>query len=858
MKLLGSLLACAMAYDKSLWLEAPEGGYGRASCDCEIKCTEEKISQTCGADIVIGIDMQTFNEAKQKLATNFIKHMADQLDVNLGFDQTTMNSARLAVFGFADSSKQVRTPITFDQNGQINMMEVAPHVLEPNGSETNIDRWLYSGAKTDLQLGFDTADSQFVPRSDQILEQLRKYEFDDKTSEIFILLTDGKAENRGMPQFGSKKRKVVTVSFNQLDGPQCNKQPGSCPDTELLESIGNVVIDGKLGEAVAAREIMEMIGNNKCEFAGKCAPCNCECQFPRGPAGEQGPPGCQGQRGQCGLPGNMGKSGISGVPGEPGQQGPKGDCGPCGIPGLPGSAGPPGPPGVEGVDGFDGNVGKQGPDGPPGDKGDTGVKGFAGVAGQEGRQGPDGPPGEQGTKGSVGVPGDVIINIDNTNQLVQGGGRSRRSTDLSEDIVAALNEINLGDVVSRWKRQNNVGQNLADANAEFRDLENDQVDPAAEASREAKLAEQRAAQIARNQAEFQAYNKYLEEYYGDETLKKMSTSVRGVIQEWMMINSDVIDCLLNCGFCGGDEGPPMEGKMAPPEVATLKCEEPVDVVFMVDGSDSVTASDWTKVLKWTNSLIDSIAPQDREFPSTAVFQQFSKDPITQAIPEPIIGTFKPGDDAAIDQFKDNVINANQAAQGTNTYEALNIFFKDGGAFDNLPSVKGTELEDGSVKTGAPVLIVLSDGESRDRLTQRDQYIVDKIQQNARLQIAVGVGESFNRDELKDFAPKEENILQYDDYSQLAEAGNQIIALVQAGCKSEKSGRDAMSNSNYDPRIAEYNPEGEEYLSISQAEYSSESMSMSSSNPSSSSTADLVDPDIDFLEWPYYQRNDKRH
>lgn len=175
----------------------------------------------------------------------------------------------------------------------------------------------------------------------------------------------------------------------------------------------------------------------------------------------------------------------------------------------------------------------------------------------------------------------------------------------------------------------------------------------------------------------------------------------------------------------------------------------------------------------------------------------------------------------------------------------------------MPSVKGTELEDGSVKTGAPVLIVLSDGESRDRLTQRDQYIVDKFQQNSRLQIAVGVGASFNRDELKDFAPKEENILQYDDYSQLAEAGNQIIALVQAGCKSEKSGRDAMSNSNYDPRIAEYTPGEEEYASISQPEYSSDSMS--SSNPSSSSfTADLVDPDIDFLEWPYYQRNDKRH
>ena len=63
-------------------------------------------------------------------------------------------------------------------------------------------------------------------------------------------------------------------------------------------------------------------------------------------------------------------------------------------------------------------------------------------------------------------------------------------------------------------------------------------------------------------------------------------------------------------------------------------------------------------------------------------------------------------------------------------------------------VKGTLLEDGSTKTGAPVLIVLSDGESRDRLTQRDQYIIDKFQRDSRLQIAVGVGDNFNRDELE--------------------------------------------------------------------------------------------------------------
>ena len=81
--------------------------------------------------------------AKEKLATKFIKHIADQLDVNLGFDQSKWNSARLAVFGFADSSSSVRVPISFDENGATNMMEAAGHVLNADGSEKNIDRWIY-------------------------------------------------------------------------------------------------------------------------------------------------------------------------------------------------------------------------------------------------------------------------------------------------------------------------------------------------------------------------------------------------------------------------------------------------------------------------------------------------------------------------------------------------------------------------------------------------------------------------------------------------------------------------------------------------------------------------------------------
>ena len=42
--------------------------------------------------------------------------------------------------------------------------------------------------------------------------------------------------------------------------------------------------------------------------------------------------------------------------------------------------------------------------------------------------------------------------------------------------------------------------------------------------------------IERNLEEFNRYNKYLEEYYNDESLRKMSSSVREVVQEWMDMN----------------------------------------------------------------------------------------------------------------------------------------------------------------------------------------------------------------------------------------------------------------------------------------------------------------------------------
>ena len=61
-------------------------------------------------------------------------------------------------------------------------------------------------------------------------------------------------------------------------------------------------------------------------------------------------------------------------------------------------------------------------------------------------------------------------------------------------------------------------------------------------------------------------------------------------------------------------------------------------------------------------------------------------------------------------------------------------------------VKGQEI-DGEIKKGAPVFIILTDGEARDKDKRREE-VIQKYRSMSRMQIAVGVGSNFNRDELE--------------------------------------------------------------------------------------------------------------
>ncbi|KAM8748351.1 collagen, type XXVIII, alpha 2a [Acanthopagrus schlegelii] len=126
---------------------------------------------------------------------------------------------------------------------------------------------------------------------------------------------------------------------------------------------------------------------------------------PRGPPGSRGVPGegLPGPKGDQGLPGEQGATGETGI-GEPGSKGEPGSTGLGGVPGLPGEDGAPGQKGEPGLPGLRGPEGAQGI-GTQGEKGDQGMRGIRGLHGPPGISGPSGPKGERGIPGQLGMPG---------------------------------------------------------------------------------------------------------------------------------------------------------------------------------------------------------------------------------------------------------------------------------------------------------------------------------------------------------------------------------------------------------------------------------------------------------------------
>ncbi|RXM28195.1 Collagen alpha-1(XXVIII) chain [Acipenser ruthenus] len=261
-------------------------------------------------------------------------------------------------------------------------------------------------------IGHGTYSSYAITNTTQLFEEETKPD----GVKVALLMTDGVDHPRNPDILGAATTaknygiKLFTIGLSALANESINiiklRSIASAPSEQYVHSLTDPYLGDKLLNE------LRRIAVDGCQLPKP----SCVCE-----AGERGPPGSPGNNGRDGPKGNKGSKGDigpsghpgpvgfpgSGIQGEKGDQGLVGPIGPRGPPGIgflgpKGDAGPPGLPGMQGISGEDGAVG------PKGDKGDRGPRGLPGLQGQVGAMGPKGDPGQVGPPGPVGDPGIAI------------------------------------------------------------------------------------------------------------------------------------------------------------------------------------------------------------------------------------------------------------------------------------------------------------------------------------------------------------------------------------------------------------------------------------------------------------------
>lgn len=230
--------------------------------------------------------------------------------------------------------------------------------------------------------------------------------------------------------------------------------------------------------------------------------------------------------------------------------------------------------------------------------------------------------------------------------------------------------------------------------------------------------------------------------------------IKTIVQEWMQEeeNKEILECISECDDkrearvsvppvqCREDEyyeentgtGDGTGACVKKPDVDA--CKEPLDIIFLVDGSDSIRKDDWPLVGNWTNNLLEMVKPLERAKDTKVIYQQYSS---SSYFPDAIIQTIptdrsqmhggKPKDAAMLYAgLRRDIENQEQRSQGTDTYHALNELnemFK-----SELRSTKNGMKKNGEDDGITTVLITLTDGAARDRAKNRKESVMQEIRQ----------------------------------------------------------------------------------------------------------------------------------
>ncbi|XP_078481145.1 matrilin-1-like isoform X4 [Ciona intestinalis] len=186
-----------------------------------------------------------------------------------------------------------------------------------------------------------------------------------------------------------------------------------------------------------------------------------------------------------------------------------------------------------------------------------------------------------------------------------------------------------------------------------------------------------------------------------------------------------------------------------------RCQEyPVDITFLVDGSDSIDREDFDRVKQWILLTVDAFNPGERRNPLHVDVVQFSERSMIEV----------DSDVASSAQISDQVHGIIQMRSGTKTYSALEFVNREVWPL----------LRPGAFK----ILITLTDGDASE---DRNVEAIEEANNKYNLMAAVGVGSKVISSELEDFSSIG-NVFNVDNFSALESIISDIVENICAGIK----------------------------------------------------------------------------
>jgi len=601
----------------------------------------------------------------------------------------------------------------------------------------------------------------------------------------------------------------VTRECHGMGSDEWNE--GLCPDPVVMNKLASVGREsGSTFMEMKSQDTLPNVLNElkDCfpkdlppgELNAPCNNCTCSCELPVGPEGAKGAKGeaIKGEEGEVGEKGEPGVQGEQGVPGDKGDQGevgPKGQQGPQGEPGVDGAKGQQGVPGEDGAkgdqgeQGVKGDQGEQGPEGAKGDQGEQGETGPRGEKGNQGNEGPKGSTGEQGDKGDQGEPG-IGIKGDEGPQGPQGeeGPRGPKGSVGQPGDKGKQGLCGKPGPAGQQGEQGVPGVDGADGAAGPegpqgpRGEDGSQGRPGIPGLPGAQGTQGRRGVAGERGPRGPEGNAGPKGEKGEPSTELGPPGVNGkpgpsgVQGERGRNGAD--------GIQGprGPQGPRGEpGVAGPPgeydydklrvviseivrELIPGECvgetpddivcrEYPIDVTFLVDGSDSIVRDDFATTQQWMLNVIDAFNPASRPDGLLVDIVQFSH--VTELEINQLITS-------SSNQIKDQVLNIDQMRSGTKTFSALEYVNR---------QVRPL-LRAGSYK----ILITLTDGDASE---SRNVQAVQEARNNFNKMIAVGVGEKTDKEELLDFSSSG-RVFNIDNFEELETIIKQVIDSICSG------------------------------------------------------------------------------